>query len=103
MFKAVVAVNRNMALYPSRGNRDALQSGAATCSEGFVTCFLKVPLACLVPLLRYVCHRITEIEGDFIIILYFISLRFLSISMVIAYIRGNTYLSSGSDVRSSRL
>ena len=24
-----------------------LQSGAATCSEGFVKCFLKVPLACL--------------------------------------------------------
>ena len=24
-----------------------LQGGAATCSEGFVICFLKVPLACL--------------------------------------------------------
>ena len=24
-----------------------LQGGAATCSKGFVTCFLKVPLACL--------------------------------------------------------
>ena len=24
-----------------------LLGGAATCSEGFVTCFLKVPLACL--------------------------------------------------------
>ena len=38
------------------------------------------------PLLSYVCHRITEIEEDFIIILYFISLRFLSSSMVTAYI-----------------
>ena len=46
------------------------------------------------PLLSYVCHRITEIEEDFSIILYFISLRFLYIFMVIAYIGWNTYLSS---------
>ena len=52
----------------------------------------------VMPLLKHVCHRITEIEGDFIIILYFISLIFLSISMVIAYIRRNTYLSSGQDI-----
>ena len=38
------------------------------------------------PLLRYVCHGITDIEGNFIIILYFISLRGLSISMAISYI-----------------
>ena len=25
---------------------EGLQSGAATCSEGFVICFLKVPLTC---------------------------------------------------------
>ena len=41
-------------------------------------------------LLRYVCCRITDIGGDFIIILYFISLRGLSISMAISYIQQNT-------------
>ena len=51
------------------------------------------------PLLSYVCHRITEIEGDFIIILYFISLRCLTISMAISYIyiRRHTYESSETD------
>ena len=41
-------------------------------------------------LLRYVCHLITEIDGNFVIILNFISLRGLSISMVFAYIRRHT-------------
>ena len=34
---------------------------------------------------------------DFIIILYFISLRDLSISMAISYIQRNTYLNSGQN------
>ena len=37
-------------------------------------------------LLRYVCHLITEIDGNFVIILNFISLRGLSISIAISYI-----------------
>ena len=42
---------RKQLMYETRdsvtGFTDYLQSGAATCSEGFVICFLKVPLACL--------------------------------------------------------
>ena len=48
--------------------------------------------------LSYVCQQITDKEGDFLIILYFISLISLSISMVCAYRRRHTYEGTNMEI-----